>query len=205
MKYCSNCGKPLDDNAVFCGECGAPQTPAAAPVPAIDQSAENAALDGMKKFLGYEHASWKAGWIVLLCAMVIFILAGVMFLLGGGAGTAIVNGILNMSYDYYPKYAPYVAAVPFVTAGIVYIVIALIVYLPLMIINLKAMKRNEFYQNVMATDVSVARTRCTSVGMIVFAAIFNDIALIFIIINFVKTKNNRAVFDQIEAKQHGKY
>ena len=22
MKYCSNCGKPMDDNDVFCGNCG---------------------------------------------------------------------------------------------------------------------------------------------------------------------------------------
>ena len=28
MKYCSNCGNPIDDNAQFCPECGAQQAPA---------------------------------------------------------------------------------------------------------------------------------------------------------------------------------
>ena len=51
------------------------------------------------------------------------------------------------------------------------------------------------------TDIAVTRTRCKSVGMIVFAAIFNNVALVFIIINFVKTKMHAAEFDRIEAKQ----
>jgi hypothetical protein len=79
----------------------------------------------------------------------------------------------------------------------------LIVYLPLAIINLKLLKKVEYYENTLYSDVSIARKRCTSVGMIVFAAIFNKIALIFIIINFVKTRKNAASFDRIEAAQKG--
>lgn len=34
MKYCSSCGKPMEDNAAFCGACGAPAEAVAAPVAA---------------------------------------------------------------------------------------------------------------------------------------------------------------------------
>ncbi len=48
---------------------------------------------------------------------------------------------------------------------------------------------------------SVVRKRCGSVGMIVLGAIFNSIAMAFIIVNFVRTKTNAAAFDRIEAEQ----
>ena len=73
--------------------------------------------------------------------------------------------------------------------------------MPLIIVDFKMVKRVEFYQGCMETDISVTRTRCKSVGMIVFAAIFNNVALVCIIINFVKTKMHAAEVDRIEAKQ----
>lgn len=91
----------------------------------------------------------------------------------------------------------------FIIYSIYFITMGLIVYLPLAIINLKLLKKVEYYENTLYSDVSIARKRCTSVGMIVFAAIFNKIALIFIIINFVKTRKNAAAFDRIEAAQKG--
>jgi len=91
----------------------------------------------------------------------------------------------------------------FIIYSIYFITMGLIVYLPHAIINLKLLKKVEYYENTLYSDVSIARKRCTSVGMIVFAAIFNRMALIFIIINFVKTKKNAKAFDRIEAAQKG--
>ena len=91
----------------------------------------------------------------------------------------------------------------FMAYGILFITMALLLYLPVAIINLKMLKKVEYYENTLYSDVSIARKRCTSVGMIVFAAFFNKIALIFIIINFVKTRKNAAAFDRIEAAQKG--
>ena len=34
-KYCQNCGKEIEDNAVFCGNCGASQTAGATAQPAV--------------------------------------------------------------------------------------------------------------------------------------------------------------------------
>lgn len=43
---------------------------------------------------------------------------------------------------------------------------------------------------------AAAIQRCGSVGMIVLGALFNEIALIFIIINFVRCKSNREALAQ---------
>ena len=74
---------------------------------------------------------------------------------------------------------------------------------PVTVINFMMIKKVEYYESTLYTDISIARTRCTSVGMMVFCILFNTLAAIFFIINFVKTKNNAAEFDRIEAEQKG--
>ena len=91
----------------------------------------------------------------------------------------------------------------FVMYSFYFLLIGLLGYLPTAVMSLVMLKKVEYYENTVYTDVSIARKRCTSVGMIVFAAIFNKIALIFIIINFVKTRKNAKAFDRIEAAQKG--
>ena len=73
--------------------------------------------------------------------------------------------------------------------------------LPVVIISFMMIKKVEYYESTVDTDISIARKRCTSVGMMIFCIIFNNIAAIFFIINFVKTKANAESFDRIEAKQ----
>ncbi|MBO4870141.1 MAG: hypothetical protein J5585_10570 [Clostridia bacterium] len=211
MKNCIYCGKPISDGSAYCDGCGAAQNvpqPQPQPQTYAGETAEQSALANMARFLKYEHIAWKAAGIIFLVCSIIFVLCGVLyFVLGGVAGLSgsYIFGDLvgNLSYYDYYDYSPYIISAPFVFGGVVYILYGLLVFLPMSILNFTLVKKVEYYQGTMYKDVSIARTRCTSVGMIVLAAIFNKIAMIFIIINFVKTKNNAATFDKIEAAQKG--
>lgn len=86
-------------------------------------------------------------------------------------------------------------------ATVYYITVILITVMPLVIVSFKMVGRVDYYRYMMTTDIAQVRKRCTSVGMIIFAAIFNKVAMAFIIVNFVKTKTNAAAFDRIEAAQ----
>lgn len=76
-----------------------------------------------------------------------------------------------------------------------------ILFLPIAIINMVMIGKVDYYRNSLYNDCGPTVTRSTSVGNIVFAAFFNEIALIFIIINFVFVKRNKAVFDKIKHNQ----
>lgn len=211
MKNCVYCGKPIPDGSAYCNGCGAAQNvpqPQPQPQTYAGETAEQTALANMARFLKYEHIAWKAAGIVLLVCAIIFVLCGVMYIVLGGvaglSGSYIFDDLIDtLSYRDYYSYSPYIISAPFVVAGVIYILCGLLAYLPASILNFTLLKKVEYYQGTMYKDVSIARKRCTSVGMIVFSAIFNQIAMIFIIINFVKTKNNAAAFDKIEAAQKG--
>ena len=59
----------------------------------------------------------------------------------------------------------------------------------------------DFYMNSLYTDCEETVKRCSSVGMIVFGALFNTVAMIFIIINFVNVKNNEKILKEIKYNQ----
>ena len=196
MKTCKYCGKEISEELEVCPFCNAVQD---------DQKERNdeRAYSQMARFLKYEHIAWKAGGFVALGVCALYVFMALMFLAVGMLGAA-GGGMRYMSSDYHvpEDYAEGIAPfIGFVLLGFIYLTVFLIAFLPLIIANFKMVKRVEFYQGCMETDIAVTRTRCNSVGMIVFAAIFNNVALVFIIINFVKTKMHAAEFDRIEARQ----
>lgn len=142
------------------------------------------ALGTFKKLLGLEHFGWKFGAIMLLVAMIFFIVASIIMIVSGQA-------VRNSNY-------PGIAAT---AVGIVYLTVSVTVLLPVVIISFMMLKKVEYYESTVDTDISIARKRCTSVGMMIFCILFNNIAAIFFIINFVKTKANAESFDRIEARQ----
>ena len=148
-------------------------------------------LTTFKKFLGLEHFGWKFGAIMSLIGMIVFIISAVIMLIVGITATAASN---NQADSIAPLYT-------LIVMGIVYFILSFVVFLPIVIINFKMIKKVEYYQSTVDTDISIARTRCTSVGMLIFCLIFNEIAAVFFIINFAKTKNNAAAFDRIAAAQ----
>lgn len=149
------------------------------------------ALGTFKKLLGLEHFGWKFGAIMSLIGMIVFIISAVIMLIVGITATAASN---NQADSIAPLYT-------LIVMGIVYFILSFVVFLPIVIINFKMIKKVEYYQSTIDTDINIARKRCTSVGMMVFCILFNNIAAIFFIINFVKTKANAESFDRMEARQ----
>ena len=210
MKKCVNCGALLDDQTVFCTECGIRQPEAqtaAGPAP-FDRydPAEKKAMADMDRFLRYEHAAWKAGGIVFMICAALYVFIGLMYIVIGAANGFSGYGYMSYTMAMTPYYYSGMSgAGAFIIAGVSFIISGLIAFLPAAVINLIMLKKVEYYENVIRTDISEARKRCGSVGMIIFGVLFNNVATIFIIINFVKTKSNKEVLDRIAAKQHGQY
>ncbi len=85
-------------------------------------------------------------------------------------------------------------------APVVFLYVALM-YVPLGIINFKMIGKVDYYMNTLYTDCEPVVKRCSSVGMIVFGALFNTVAMIFIIINFVNVKSNADTLREIKYNQ----
>lgn len=83
---------------------------------------------------------------------------------------------------------------------IIFLYVALL-YLPLSIICFKMIGKVDFYINSLYTDCEETVKRCSSVGMIVFGALFNPVAMIFIIINFCNVKNKESILKEIKYNQ----
>lgn len=176
----------IDDLAVTCPQCGAMQDNG----PAYTEE-ETAALQQMTGLLRGERIAWKIGGIVALIASI--------FLISSGFFLALMGFVLGRTYD-----SPQTSAGTFVVFGaaaVFWLCVGLLVLLPSAIISLKMAPKAGYYLSAVYTDVAVPRKRCTAVGMIVFCVLFNEVAAIFFIINFVRTKSRAEIFDRIEEKQ----
>lgn len=150
-------------------------------------------IQTMNRFLGLEHFGWKFGAVFSLITCIIMACTGVIMTVVGASALSSINDQQTMGL-------PAAAAM---AMGITYTCTSLMCLVPVTVINFMMIKKVEYYESTLYTDISIARTRCTSVGMMVFCILFNTLAAIFFIINFVKTKNNAAEFDRIEAEQKG--
>lgn len=184
MKYCVKCGNAMAEEAAFCTACGAPAA-VAAPAPAQETPGTDDGLAKEKEFLDtyhrlfrYERLAWKIAGIVLLILSLLFIGLGMLFLLLAlvSRGAALI-----------------VPAVMLVLYGLL--------FLPAAILNLKMVPKAQYYMDILYTDVRPVITRCSSIGMFILAGFFNEIALIFIIINFVRTKANREMLQRVTVRQ----
>ncbi len=174
MKYCMNCGKELADGIHFCDSCGA----------AVDtHSLEQEYLNNTHRFLRYERLAWKIYGIVWICIVALLALAtGILFI---ALAAAVASGS-----------EPEILLIP-----MVYLIMYLIIFVPVAIANLVMPKKLDYYLKTLYTDIRPAQKRISEVGMIVYAAFFNEIALIFVIINFARAKSNRALADRIAQNQ----
>ncbi|MBQ6819636.1 MAG: hypothetical protein IJP35_08550 [Clostridia bacterium] len=76
-----------------------------------------------------------------------------------------------------------------------------ILYAGLGIVNLVLGSRITRYMDEIFCDVRPAFDRCTAVSTIVLAALFNEIAMIFVIINFATARSKRGLFGRIVHNQ----
>lgn len=76
-----------------------------------------------------------------------------------------------------------------------------ILFLPIAIINLVMANKITGYLNKLDTDLKPAVERCEGIWLIVMGVLFNTIAMIFIIVNFVHVKSNRELLNEIVRDQ----
>ncbi len=170
-------------------------------------------LDSLSNRLKWERIAWKVSGIIFLVCAIIFLLVG---FIGTIAGGAVLADNASYSYEYYDgeyyydeDYGTYsdnvdgedFFAVFGLVYGIVYGILGLMLLLPIAIVNLVMAKKVGKYRAKLYTDCTDAVKHATSIGSIVLGAIFNQYALIAIVINFILTKKNKAVFDRIQANQ----
>lgn len=212
MKYCTKCGYKLAQEARFCNACGAPvevtqaqpttpENPYAGTQPVYKvqpaptfanepkteeqlRAEEQAVLDKYSLGLKHERLAWKISGIFFLIGSIFFIVLGLIF------GIAAIGAYDLDSEDF----------AAFISVFATYMLIGVLIYLPIAIINLIMKNKLENYRNKLYTDCKDGIGHF-SVGSIVFAAFFNTIALVFIIIYFIQTKTDKSVIDRIKANQ----
>ena len=230
MKYCSKCGQTIPDNAKFCSHCGEViktsepaqesttyyQSPA--PVETsktYTREDEQKHLDSLSNRLKWERIAWKVPGVIFLVLAIIYIAVSSIF---GIIGLAVIvdNSQVNVEsyyfdeyedndgYYYYNDYDTDTADAGFAFVGfyiwLLYFILGSM-FLGIAIVNLVMAKKVKKYRDKLYTDCTDAVKHATSVGSIVLSAIFNNYAVIAVIINFILTKNNKEVFDRIQANQ----
>ena len=216
MKFCAHCGKQLEDEFRFCNGCGAPAAPTQNPTPntnptpnnngyynyntgnyntAYSQSQpvtvsedcfiaqEQEQVNSLRQFLNFERTAWKIGTIALavVTGLLVFI-STIFFILAIDA-----RGRME---DYYT------------TMGITYLILSMFVA-PMAFIGFKMVPKCDEYLSMLDRDLGTVVARCTNIGMIVFSAFFNGIAMIFIIINLAKAKANMEILGRAIDRQKG--
>ena len=181
--FCSKCSAQIPDNSKFCGVCGAPvqttygQTSYTPPVAKeYTLAEEKESLDNFARFFKYERLAWKIEGIVMLVISCLF------------AGLGFIFFMATIAEEF------------FAGVGAIYMLYGLL-FLPVAIVNLKMVSRAEHYMNIVYTDAAAVEERAGNVGMIVLAAFFNSIALVFIIINFVRSKTEKDVLKSAQRRQ----
>lgn len=169
MKYCSNCGTVLANDAHFCSGCGAA---------AMNFEAEKReCIEDFRKILKWERFGWRLfGIIFLVCSLLVLTGAMAIIMAGGMTG-----------YSY---------RVDMGIIGGLYLLVGL-TYLAIAIANLVMAKRAGEYRENLDYEPKFVIDRCGSVGLIVLGAIFNPLALVFIIINFVRTKTCKHIIEKL--------
>lgn len=202
MNFCPNCGQQLDSDHRFCTNCGAgiaaePETvePAApvqeAAVPAFVEPACSVTTEARPAQimpaeadadeLAREKACLDSFHHFLRKEKLMWKIVGILFLVL--CGLMVLGGLFS-----------------FGDGGWIYLLEG-ILYLPIGIICLCMIRRVDYYLNTLYTDAKPMVKRCGSVGMIILGAMFNTLAMIFIIVNFVRVKNNAALLQNIIARQ----
>ncbi len=205
MRICNNCKTEVGEEAFFCPICGArieaESKEAAAPAAASAENTEEVPVKSLKATLRHERLAWRI-------TAIFFAVSAVVYLISVFTDSAAGSGIL----DQIPKelleeetvaalIEAFTEAFPALTVltNIINAVNAAVICVVSFISAGKIAK----YIDRIETDISFATKRTGSVGMLILTALFNGVALIFFIINFVRTKKNRQAIERIAARQGG--
>lgn len=182
MKYCAHCGHQIQDDAQFCEKCGA-----AANANTANFAEEKEFLDNTYRFLKYERISWKiVGIFALVISILLFVFTILVF---AGAAELVVDAETQALFGL----------------GMISLVMVLysLIFLPFAIIGLVSAKKIQRCMDGMYHDIRPTAQRCNSIGMLILSIFFNEIALIFYIINFARFKSGKQVVERIAQRQQG--
>lgn len=158
MTNCPKCGTQIAETASFCSFCGERIAP-------VTKQDLTETLNIFKANFRRE----KISWMIAAIAITALTLLLTMF-----AFLMIVIGITT-------------AEEALLTMGIVYLLYP-ILFAPIIIINWVMTVKAGRYERTVMDDPVGAVERAGNVGIIVVSALFNNIAMIFVIINFVYAK-----------------
>lgn len=197
MKYCCYCGTGISEDAKYCSKCGAAVMSAQNVCSNSHtyeeneqmRAAEQKCLDELSAKMKHESLTF------LIVGLVILVVSVVLVISGGLMGET----VLSMQNGYYYYYDQTVLELYNFLGGI--FVYGGFGYAAIGVFNLIYAKRLRRYASVIYTDCTSAVNQAGSVGTIVLGALFNNIALIFIIINFIYVNKNKDVFHRIKQNQ----
>lgn len=176
--YCPKCGNELIDGSNFCRFCGETLTQG------NDTNEEQDFLDTTHRLLRWERKAWSIGGKFLIIFGIIF--AAIYALFG-------FIGVFASVEDE--------SAIALAFVGFLYAILIGGMLIGLGIVNRIACDKIPRYLDSMYNDFKPTEDRCGSIGMIVFTYFFNNIALVFFVINFVRMKTNKALIQRILNRQ----
>lgn len=165
-----------------------PEEPVAEPdpvvIPARSQGEvfeEKAFLDQTHRLLRWERKAWSiAGKVYLITGIVfaaLFFLFGIIFAATGEDMAPFSAFFFTFALEF----------------GIIFIAVG--------IVNIKAAGKIPQYTDTLYKDFRAAHKRCNSIGLIVVAYLFNQVALVFYVINFVRMKTNKEMANRVLTRQ----
>ncbi len=175
MSYCKYCNNPLPEGTAFCGYCGKPLDAAS------DISAEQEFLNQTNRLLRWERTAWRI-------AGTVFLIIGIVF----AALFSLFSLVSLATEDYF-----------FFSFFFVYALLFGGMFIALGIVSRIAAGKVANYIDCLYTDFQPTLLRCGSIGMLIFTIFFNEIALIFFLINFVRMKTNKHTIRNILSRQKG--
>ena len=145
-------------------------------LPETDPEEERSCLHHLRRNLRHERVAWRAYGILYLIAGILIHLSAFLLLI-----VALTDPLFLFN------------AVTYYLMSLVYIAIA--------IVSLILSKKAWNYSEQVPTNCEAAVQRAGRVGTIVLGAIFNQIALAFIIVNFIHVRTHKDLLDRIIEKQ----
>lgn len=176
MNTCKQCNAPLPENARYCNICGYPVSEEAA------LREEQEFLNTTHRLLRWEQKAWRICGNVMLAVGAFFAafyaMFGMIFLLSGDSFGA---GLFTVFFIYAQIFGGI-----FIAVGI---------------IGKLSAKKIPPYLDTMHMNFEATVFRSGSIGMLVFAAFFGEVAFIFFLINFIRLKSNPQLVQRIINRQ----
>lgn len=174
MNFCSQCGSPLADGAMFCSKCGKQVSNTAYNY--HNEALEQAFLDNTHRFLRWEQKAWHITHKVFLIISIIFSALTVLLF----AFIPVDEVFIAVSITYF-----------FMTG----------MFWGFAVFYKVATTKVDFYLQTLYSDVRHTVNRCGSIGVLILFIIFGSVGTVFFAINFARIKASRTLINNVIERQ----